>query len=98
MAAPFVAGVAALYLDQNSLLTPADVKQQVVNNGVRSLVGDRQGTEDVMVSSAKLYESALMSRTDTDEMCADVFGSCGGGIGCCDNRFCLPFLGLCFLF
>jgi subtilisin family serine protease len=99
MAAPFVAGAAALFLEQNPALTPAEVRQQLIDDhGVRNMVGDARGSSDVMVSTGALYEASAALSSSSSEMCSGVFGYCGGGVGCCGDKFCLPVFGLCFIF
>ncbi|WP_189538281.1 S8 family peptidase [Streptomyces roseolilacinus] len=49
MAAPHVAGAAALYLSANPTATPAQVQTAIVNNATSNVIGDTQGSPNKLL-------------------------------------------------
>jgi subtilisin family serine protease len=61
MASPHVAGVAALYLEDNPDATSNDVKAQLLTNGVEGVVFDVQSSPNLLLNTEYLFESTPAS-------------------------------------
>ena len=61
MASPHVAGVAALYLEDNPDATPSDVKAQLLASGVDGAVFDVQNSPNLLLNTEYLFESTPAS-------------------------------------
>ena len=58
MATPLVTGVVALYLQRDPTMTPQQVKDAMVADGAIGLIQNRQGSPNVIVSTAALTGSS----------------------------------------
>lgn len=65
MAAPFVAGVAALYLQQHPSASPSQVQQAIVSNATSGRLTNLSGSPNLLVYSAFLNTSTTTTGTST---------------------------------
>jgi subtilisin family serine protease len=90
MAAPHVAGAAALYLELNPTWTRANVANALRTHATKGGVGDA-GT-----NSPNLMLNTGLIKATSSAKCANLLQGCRTDSDCCNNRRCS--LGMCFFF
>jgi subtilisin family serine protease len=100
MASPHVAGVAALLLEMNPTLTPAEVTQKMIDDATDGVVGNQRGSPNKLLYTGDI--TGPLQGPDTPDPpaeepdCAADSASCSSNGDCCSgsckgggsNRFC----------